>query len=177
MAEITVVPEYALTHLQREAIIRLRAEAFPGYGEDRSYFKQLPHHRLMAYESGHLVGQTGVDYRVVSVGGKPTPIFSLIDLCVAQAARGRGIGAAILEAVSGLGQANGVPFVLLLTDVPGFYARSGYVSVNADCTWLRIDEHKSQGQTTMRLDGDMMVKSLKGDPWPAGPIDFLGYLF
>ena len=177
MADITLVPEYALTPLLRDAVIGLRAEAFPGYGADRSYFKQLPHCRLLAHESGQLVGQTGIDYRIVSAGGKPVPIFGLVDLCVAKATRGCGIGTAIIEAVEMLARANDVPFILLLTESHYFYARSGYVTVNADCTWLRIDEHKSYGQTTVRLDGEVMVKSINGDEWPAGPIDFLGYLF
>ena len=177
MADILLVPEYALTAGLRDAVIGLRAEAFPGYGADRAYFKQLPHHRLLAYEGDQLVGQTGIDYRVVSVGGRPTRTFGLIDLCVAQAMRGKGIGTALLEAVSRLGQANDVPFVLLITDVPHFYARSGYVFVKTDCTWLRIDEHQSLGQTTAYLDDEVMVKSIGGEQWPAGPIDFLGYLF
>jgi hypothetical protein len=48
----------------------------------RSYFKQLPHYRLLKYEGSVLIGYAGIDYRAIRVGREVYKIFGVMDMCV-----------------------------------------------------------------------------------------------
>ena len=50
----------------REQIFPLLDEAFPSTFEGRTYFKQWPHHRIIALNDSSVVGQLGLDYRAVA---------------------------------------------------------------------------------------------------------------
>ena len=65
--------------------------SFPGY-PGRSYFKLPPHFRYLAMTgSGEVAGQTGVELRVIRVGGTVVRTFGVVDLCVAPSQRSRGL--------------------------------------------------------------------------------------
>ncbi|MGG3941523.1 GNAT family N-acetyltransferase, partial [Peribacillus psychrosaccharolyticus] len=69
-------------------------EDFP---KNRIYFKQLPHFRFVAFnEKNQLIGQVGIDYRVMNLNGEPIRVLGLIDLCVTQNTRSKGIGSMLL---------------------------------------------------------------------------------
>jgi GNAT superfamily N-acetyltransferase len=95
------VAEYELTPGQRELIRALLRESVPGYPH-RSYFKQLPQFRLLLQRDDELVGQVGVEHRVIRTGDSPLRIFGVIDLCVAPTARSQGLGSRLLGEVETL---------------------------------------------------------------------------
>ncbi|MDK2598787.1 GNAT family N-acetyltransferase [Bacillus stercoris] len=73
-------------------------ECFPDiYPKNRTYFKQLPHFRFLAInKESALLGQVGLDYRVMNLNGKPVRILGVIDLCVSKKYRSQGIGSWLL---------------------------------------------------------------------------------
>ena len=74
---------------QVQALLQM---CFPGY-PSRSYFKLPPHFRYLAMAQGALVGQMGVELRVIRVGSEVLRTFGVVDLCVAQSERSHARGA------------------------------------------------------------------------------------
>lgn len=159
------------------AITKLREECFPEDHKPRSYYKQLPHFRFLAYEGESLVGHMGVDHRVVSVGESVFSTFGVIDLCVREKYQGRGIGSALLVRLLQLAKGKEIDFVILVSGVHRFYEKYGFTVITPEFRWLRIYDHETVGIGNMRLDVPMMVKQIGENPWPEEPVDLLGYLF
>ena len=63
-------------------IVDLLECCFDGIHEGRTYFKQAPHGRFVAWENSKLIGHIGFDFRLVRVGSNILPILGVIDLCV-----------------------------------------------------------------------------------------------
>ena len=76
---LRVVSEPDVTPDEHIAIARLREEAFPDFAPERSYFKQLPHLRVLAANGGSIIGHAGLDHRVMAVGEVPVRVLGLID--------------------------------------------------------------------------------------------------
>lgn len=175
--EISLQPEYTIDKTTRGHLRRLLEACFPEFFHSRIYHKQLPHARLLGRLDGMLVAQVGIDHRVIRVGDQPLTILGIIDLCVASEHRNFGYGSCLLESVEELGRKCGVDSVVLLADDHRLYHEHGYKLLNRHCIFLGIDEHQSLGQCERDLDNCLMVKPLANAPWPAGEVDFLGYLF
>ena len=142
----------------------------------RTWFKQIPHERLLAWSGNDLMGHVGMDCRVVRVGEAVVPILGIVDLCVAPAARRQGIGAALLQGEEE--RARGQSFALAMADDPRLCQRAGYSLLHAtNVTFLAIDELRCHSVIRRDLSGIFMVKQLAFDAWPDGPIDLLGHLF
>ncbi len=169
--------EYTLDDPERSALLALLSGCFPGFFSDRAYFKQLPHARLLGHVDGELVAQVGMDHRVVRVGDAPARVLGVVDLCVAESARGHGHGASLMREVESLASSGAVDFVILFADDHRLYDALGYTLVNRRCRWLAIDEHCSLDVFERQLDGCLMVKPTGLTSWPAGDVDLMGYLF
>ncbi len=174
---LQALAEDALDGAARRATIALLRQCFPAFFDDRPYFKQLPHWRLLARLDGELVGHVGVDHRVVRVGDVALRIFGLIDLCVAPQKRSSGISREMIRCVEERARLAEVPHLVLFADDDRLYARCGFRGIDADVRWLAIDDHRTLGIQEEQLSDTMMVKDLAGAPWPAGEVDMLGYLF
>ena len=98
------------------AIASLLDACFDGVHGGRTWFKQIPHQRLLAWSGSDLMGHVGMEYRVVRVGEAFLPVVGIVDLCVAPAARRQGIGAALLLGVEE--RARGQLFALAMADDP-----------------------------------------------------------
>ena len=158
------------------AIASLLDACFDGVHGGRTWFKQIPHERLLAWRGCDLMGHVGMEYRVVRVGEAIVPILGIVDLCVVPAARRQGIGAALLQGAEE--RARGQSFALAMADDPRFYERAGYSLLNdANVTFLAIDELRCHSVIRRDLSEIFMVKQLTCDAWPDGPIDLLGHLF
>ena len=175
--ELQPVAEDQLTPEQRSSVRQLLAASFPGFFADRIYYKQVPHFRVLAAQAGALLGQVAVEHRAVRVGDAPVRIFGVVDLCVAESARHRGVGAQLVEAVHERAIGAGIEHIVLFADDPRLYERLGYRRVDVDVTYLAIDEHRSLDLRTRSLADCMMVASPTGAAWPAGDIDMLGHVF
>ncbi len=158
------------------AIASLLDACFDSAHGGRTWFKQIPHERLLAWSGSDLMGHVGMEYRVVRVGEAILPILGIVDLCVARAARGQGIGAALLQGAEE--RARGQSFALAMADDPRLYQRTGYSLIQAaNVTFLAIDESRCHSVIRRNLSDVFMVKRLACDAWPDGPIDLLGHLF
>ena len=169
--------EYEIgTDLHTE-ITALRNNCWPDKQKPRSYYKQIPHIRYLAFERESLIGHAAVAHRVISVSGEPVRIFGIVDVCVAPSYRNQGIASHLLREIESLASTNGVDALLLIADDPRLYLRNGFTAVTAHVAWLRIHEYKNYGVAFEHLDEDVMVKQLGEEPWPDGPIDLLGFMF
>ncbi len=177
--ELTYVTrqEYELQAEQREPLRQLLRTCFPEYFEDRIFAKQVPHFRRIVMAGRGVVAQVGVDHRVVRVGEESRSIFGLIDLAVHPEWRGRGIGGRLLEDICELGAAHAVDAAILMADDHRIYERHGFVNIAPDCQWFGIHELRSLERMGRHLGDCFMVRPLGEREWPAGPVDFLGYLF
>ncbi|MCA9018486.1 MAG: hypothetical protein KDA77_24435, partial [Planctomycetaceae bacterium] len=59
------INEYELSDRQRSQILSLLTDCFPGYFEERIFFKQMSQERLLAYSDGDLIGQLGLEHRAI----------------------------------------------------------------------------------------------------------------
>jgi GNAT superfamily N-acetyltransferase len=150
---------------------------FPGY-PSRSYFKLPPHFRYLAMtSSGSVAAQMGVEFRVIRVGDAVVRTFGVVDLCVQQSQRSRGLAGRLLADVTELARSCGMGFIVLFADDDRLYARHGWARVANRCSWVRIDDHVTVGLARLEDPGAMMVKALGEQPWPEGDVDLLGHLF
>ncbi len=150
---------------------------FPGY-PSRSYFKLPPHFRYLAMTgSGGVAAQMGVEFRVIRVGDIVVRTFGVVDLCVSESQRSRGLAGRLLAEVTGLAGSCGMAFIVLFAVDDRLYARNGWARVTNRCSWVRIDDHVTLGLARRADPGAMMVKALGEQAWPEGDVDLLGHLF
>ena len=173
------VNEYELSERQRSQILSLLKDCFPGYFENRIFFKQMSRERLLAYSEGEFIGHLGLEYRAIRIGEQWTSIFGIVDLCVKAEARRQGVATELLRTVEEKAVANDVHFCLLFADEHKLYQNFGYTLFQNDCVWFGIDEGKSIGLIKRRLTDCMMVKRISGNiPWDeTHTVDLLGHLF
>jgi GNAT superfamily N-acetyltransferase len=174
--EIKFLAEFNIEEEAHVQITEIRNCCFPETAKKRSYFKQLPHFRFLAYEGLRLVGQMGVDHRVISVGDSVFKIFGVIDLCVVEEKRGLGIGSSMLQSLAGLAQEKSVDFLFFVADNHQLYLKNGFTLVSNYFQWLRIDEHKNYGVAIEKIDNEILAKKIKDKEWSDEPVDLLGYL-
>lgn len=175
---IEQIIEYDIEPRLHDAIIALKNCCFPDTAKPRSYFKQLPHFRYLAYEDDTLVGHMGVDHRVISVGESVFTIFGVIDLCVSENHRGKGVASKMLEQLSTLAKAKNIDFLFLVASDHRLYEKNGFQLISTYLTWLRINDHKNYGVVVEKIDEELMIKQIGQKHWPNhDPVDLLGYLF
>ena len=169
--------EHEITSDLHAAIEALRNSCFPEHRQTRSYGKQLPHFRLLAYLNDQLVGHLGIDHRVMRFGDQVCRVFGVIDLCVAEGSRNGGIASGLLSELEKSARAGDIDVLVLMANDHRLYLKHGFVELAATCRWLRIDEHRNLGVVEEEISDELMVKLIGLDAVPEGPIDFLGYLF
>ena len=160
----------------RQQVQALLQMCFPGY-PSRTYFKLPPHFRYLAMAQGALVGQMGVELRVIRVGSEVVRTFGVVDLCVMQSERSHGLAARLLAEVTELARVCGMDFVILFADDDRVYTRNGWMRAGNLCTWVKIHEHTTLGLTRAAQTGALMVKAIGPQAWPEGEVDLLGHLF
>ncbi len=177
--DLNVMNEHRIDAETHAALAGLLDLCFDGAFQGRSYFKQLPHMRVIARDGGAIVGQAGLDVRNINVGGTILKVAGVIDLCVHPDRRRRGLGSGMLGALEGhVSGSGGVDFLILMADDPSLYLSNGYRTLaEADTTWLALHQGRSVGLKHEDLGGVFQVKPVGAAAWPAGPIDMLGYLF
>ena len=170
VAEAEIGPD--LMH-QVQALLQT---CFPGY-PSRSYFKLPPHFRYLATAHGALVGQMGVELRVIRVGSEVVRTFGVVDLCVLPSERSHGLAARLLSEVTELARSCGMDFVILFADDDRVYARNSWMRAGNRCTWVKIHEHTTLGLARAAQTGALMVKVTGPRAWPEDDVDLLGHVF
>ncbi|MBP2000103.1 putative N-acetyltransferase YhbS [Paenibacillus shirakamiensis] len=174
------VMEYDLTPALSAEIQELLNFSFPDvYPKTRNYFKQLPHLRILAFnEEDYLIGHLGLDYRIMNLDGEPVTVVGIVDLCVSQSIRSRGIGSSLLREVDKFCLGRNIDFVLLFADCKEVYLRNGYKPSRNTCTWMKIDTELQRtrgiGQEVME---ELMIKEVGNKHWSEADLDLLGYLY
>ncbi len=158
---------------QVQALLQM---CFPGY-PSRSYFKLPPHFRYLAMTHGALVGQMGVELRVIRAGSEVVRTFGVVNLCVMASERSHGLAARLLTEVTGFARSCGMDFVILFADDDRVYTRNGWTRAGNRCTWVKIHEHTTLGLATAAQTNALMVKAIGQRVWPEGEVDLLGHLF
>jgi GNAT superfamily N-acetyltransferase len=160
----------------RQQVQALLQACFPGY-PGRSYFKLPPHFRYLATAGGELEAQMGVELRVIRVGGTVLRTFGVVDLCVTESGRSRGLAGRLLADLTEFARACGMDFVILFADDDRLYARNGWARAANPCTWVKIHEHTTLGIARAADTGALMVKATGPQAWPPGEVDLLGHVF
>lgn len=176
--DISLIAETAIDARGQRDLAQLLDSCFPGTFEGRTYFKQLPHARLVLRQDGGVVGQVGLDHRVIRVAADVVRVLGVIDLCVAPHLRRGGRATALLEAAAQVAADANAEFVILFADKPAVYLRNGYRPVEpAVVTWLAVEDRRSCGMQERDFSGTLMARPVAAAAFPRGPIDLLGYLF
>ncbi|MEV5788034.1 GNAT family N-acetyltransferase [Streptomyces sp. NPDC052287] len=173
--KIETKAEHEIDSITHQKLCELLKSCFPEY-PSRTYYKQLPHLRYLAWEEEVLIAQVGIDHRMIRSGDTPLRVFGIIDLCVTSSTRSRGLASNILTQIESMACSSRVDALLLFADDPRVYLANGYRKVSNRVKWLMINDHETLGITEKPL-GEMMVKMLSDDPWDEGVVDLLGYLF
>jgi GNAT superfamily N-acetyltransferase len=159
-----------------QQVQELMQMCFPGY-PSRAYFKLPPHFRYLAMAGGELVGQAGVELRVIRAGSNVLRTFGVVDLCVRESERARGLAGRLLAEVTELARSCKMDFVILFADDDRLYARHGWARAVNPCSWLKINDHTTLGLAAAQDTGALMVKQIGPRAWPEGEVDLLGHLF
>jgi len=177
MLEIEKVDEYAIDAETASQIGHLLEESFPAYPQDRIYFRQVPTFRLIVKSQGKVIGQVGVDFRIMNNDNQLLRIFGIVDLCVGESARHKGVAAALLDRVESMGRKYEIDFLILWAKDRHFYEKRGFQEVNNPCRWLLIQNHQSHGLVHRRFGEGLMVLRLGDKEWRTGTLDYLGHIF
>ncbi len=171
------IEEFKVSVAQKKAISQLLAECFPGYPKDRTYYKQLPNFRFLAYEEGKLIGHLAVDHRMIAIDQQPFSIFGVVDICIAPKFRGKQLATTLLDQLEKLGQAHQIDFVLLTASDHQIYLKNGYQLHSNTCRWLFMSDHQTLGVKNQHLTDTILVKTLGKKVWSGEMVDFLGPIF
>lgn len=175
---IKLVPEYRLLPKDINLLRKLLDKCFPDTFESRIYFKQLPHFRLIMREDSHIIGQAGLDFRIILVGKTHIAVVGIIDLCITEKLRHQGFGTRLLKRAEKFARYASADFLVLMADRHDIYKRTGFIDLpEATTTWLAIEDRKSYGLVERDMTDVFLVKPVMQNKWPKGPIDMLGYLY
>ena len=175
--EIIRTIEFNISEDTHQQITNLRNSSFPENTKPRSYYKQLPHFRYLAFDRDTLVAHMGIEHRVIRVGDSIFTIFGVVDLCVKQSHRGQGIASEFLSLLTDLAREKSIDFLFAVVDSERLYSKNGFQTVSNYCSWLRIHEHKNYGVAVEKIVNEFMVKQIGDKLWIDEPIDLLGYMF
>jgi len=155
----------------------LLSECFPDYPEDRSFFRQLPDFRYLAWMDQQLVAHMGVEHRIINNEEQLLRIFGIIDLCVAPAFQHQKLASRMLHLLEQLAVDHGIDFLVLVAKDHDFYTHNGFEVVDNRCRWLMIHQDQTFGITSRSLHRSLLVKATGDKQWLPGLTDFLGHIF
>jgi len=171
------IEEFEIDQATSDAIHELLRESFEEYPRARTYYKQVPTFRYLVYDNAILTGHLAVEHRMINVGGEPSCIFGVADLCVRDGYQDQKIASNLLEALETLGKKHQIDFIVLIAQNHQLYQNNGYQLSTNTCRWLMINEHQTLGVNHRNIDDCLMIKPLQNKQWNQGLIDFLGHIF
>lgn len=179
--ELQFINEFQISKSDSEEINSFLKRCFPDIDyEGRDHFKQLPHYRILAKDKGKIIGQLGIDFRVMNLNGQAISVFGVIDLCVDPQFQNRGIGKALMNELEIIAKnsSDKVDCLFLVTGDPPYYERLGFRITNLTTTWLKLDSFNNYGVSTEKIaDAFFMVKEISDRKWVDGDLDLLGYMY
>ena len=175
-----LIEEFKLDEKTKKDIANLLKISFPEENfQGRTYFKQLPHYRLLLKIDDKLIGQLGLDYRVMSMNEKPIRVLGVIDLMIDQKFQGKGYGTILLKELDIIAESfsNNIDFLFLVADKHKFYENCGYKLIKQRVIWLKTEEHINYGIGNEEVDDCLMYKQVGEIKWQEGTLDMLGYWY
>jgi predicted N-acetyltransferase YhbS len=176
-----LIDEFRLDKETKKQITDLIKICFPEVEfNGRTYFKQLPHYRLLLKEETKVVGQIGLDYRVMTLNGKPINVLGIIDLTVLPSYQGQGFGTKLLKELDKIVEQNNlnIDFLFLVSDNHKFYENCGYKLTKQKVKWLAIEEHINYGLQENEFDDCLMYKQVGQINWTENSeLDMFGYWY
>ena len=177
MLKIETKTDAQLSEKEYTEILALLNASFDNIFNNRIFFKQIPHKRILVKKNDIIVGQVGIDYRAMNSGGRLIDVVGIVDLCVAKKYRGNRMGTKLLQAVENQFTEK-ADFILLFADEHKVYLNNGFKLADNKVTWLGIDEGKTIGILTENMGDCLMYKSIKkGAEWTEEDLDMMGYLY
>lgn len=177
MLEYEKIQEYQIGQTLDQELRTLLKANFPQF-QDRRYFKQLPRYRYLARWNGELIGQMGIEHRMIKLGDKPVSIFGGIDLCIAEGYREQGLASELLAQLTREAEHYGIDFIIVFADDHRIYEKNGFQRTDNVCKWLKIHDHEMIGIGEENLGKILLVKQIGATGWIGGlTVDLLGYLF
>ena len=176
--KIERVEEFALKNRQKQKIRALLDECFPDYPGTDIYFKQLPSFRYLTYAGKKIVGQLGVDYRIIRNGENICRALCISDVCVSEEYRSQKIGSKMMAKLEKDARKAGIDFIILISNESKMYYHLGYRGRSNIFRWLIIQNHESLGLAQRKLGkAVIMVKKISGKAWTSALTDLLGPIF
>jgi len=179
--ELEFINEFQIDKTTSKKINALLKRCFPDTEyEKRDYFKQLPHYRILAKEGEHIIGQLGIDFRVMNLNGEAFRVFGVVDLCVDPEFQRKGIGKKLMIEFETIAKkhTDKIDFLFLVADESEYYEKLGFKKTNITTTWLKIDEHKNYGMGSEKIeDAFFLIKNISNKQWKDGDLDLLGYMY
>jgi GNAT superfamily N-acetyltransferase len=176
-----LIDEFRLDSLTKKQIADLLKNCFPEeefFG--RTYFKQLPHYRLLLKDEQKLICQLGLDYRIMKLGEQPIKVLGVIDLTILPERQGQGLGTKLLQRLDVIvsKHINNIDFLFLAADKHKFYEKCGYRLVKQKVKWLAIEEHVNYGFQEKEFDDCLMIKQVGKLEWDDSlELDMFGYWY
>ncbi len=169
--------EYNLSSKAENDIISLLKDCFSSYPDQRSYYKQIPSFRFLAYDEKVLVGHLAIHFRIMNIGGLTTKIFGISDLCVASSHRSKNIASSLLSELEKLAAKSYIDFLILVAQDHSLYKKNGFKLVDNTSRWLLINSNQSLGVMHGQIERSIMMKQIGAEKWRDGILDFLGPVF
>ena len=181
MIRIELIHEFAIENSIKIQIAELLKRCFPDenfYG--RTYFKQHPHSRLLLIKENQLIGQLGLDYRVMRLNGEAVHVLGIIDLAVFPEYQRQGYASKLIHhlTVLSLNWSHNLDFLLLYAENVAFYEKFGFSPFPQHVEWLAIDEHVNYGLMKEYIHQGLMYKPISRGSFPENSkLDLLGYFY
>ena len=167
---IEVVSETDLPHREAGTIAHWALKAFEEHGGFANCVWAPADWRVLVYADGQLVTFLKVTERVISVGDRQVKVGGMGDLITLPEWRGKGLASLAMQHLDEeLLKHPDLEFGVLMC-VPAlvpYYSRFGWQAVPEPIVYEQAWGKETSPEVTM-------VLPLRGQPWPAGPIDIMG---
>jgi predicted N-acetyltransferase YhbS len=172
------IEEFLINNQKTKAIQNLLQNSFEQYPKNRIFYTQAPHFRFLVWENTQLIAQSAVVYRTVSLGALPLRILGVMDLCVTEGYRKRGIGSEILQKITDLATENHLDFILLFGSDESFYRKNGFSVAENNCRWTLIKDFQTLGIVHRKIPNTLLFKPIGQHVWQQdATLDLLGFVF
>lgn len=173
---IEPIAEWALTAPDEAQIARLITLCFGDDFDNRSYYRQRPHLRLIYRQDGQIIGHIALLLRAVRLGAQITDTIGLAEVCTHPDQRGAGVASQLLQAAITQARGSQAAYLTLFGTAP-LYAGHGFSRQSNILTYVNMANNRTTQITTEAAE-TLMVLPLRDQIWPASaPLDMLGPLF
>lgn len=173
---IESIAEWVLTPPDETQIAKLITLCFGDDFDNRSYYRQRPHLRLIYRQDGQIIGHIALLLRAVRLGAQMTDTIGLAEVCTHPDHRGTGIASHLLQAAISHARASQAAYLTLFGTAP-FYAGHGFSRQSNLLTFVAMANVRTTRIIT-EVAETLMVLPLRDQIWPASaPLDMLGPLF